>query len=91
MAAADAAEVDDTLDAAAAVNIVDSPGRTLRFVHALVHEVGRDDGAVVAGRVPLVLAQPGVDAGAEVVEVHGLYEKCFVTAANSSRGVFGTM
>ena len=43
VAAADAAEVEDALDAAMAANIVDSPERTLRFVHALVREVLVED------------------------------------------------
>jgi DNA-binding SARP family transcriptional activator len=36
-------EVEDALDAAEEANIVDSPGRSLRFVHALVREVLVED------------------------------------------------
>jgi DNA-binding SARP family transcriptional activator len=37
------ADVEDALDAAVTAGIVDSPGRTLRFVHALVREVLVED------------------------------------------------
>jgi DNA-binding SARP family transcriptional activator/tetratricopeptide (TPR) repeat protein len=37
------ADVEDALDAAVTANIVDSPGRSLRFVHALVREVLVED------------------------------------------------
>jgi DNA-binding SARP family transcriptional activator len=40
---ADIAEVEQALDAAEEANIVDSPGRSLRFVHAVVREVLVED------------------------------------------------